>query len=420
MTNWLAARIAAEGPMPVEAFMRACLMDDTHGYYRQRQAIGAAGDFITAPEISQIFGELIGIWVAVCWQSLGEPTRWRLIELGPGRGTLMADALRALKVLPVARGGLEVVLVESNVRLRDQQRARLADCGVPVGWRENVGVASPLPSIVIANEFLDALPIRQLVAVNGHWHERLVGVWAAQQDPAPRPDPLLESTGRGSIAPGGWLPGGAAPGASKNSAPSPRFDAERGGVSGGNESGTNSRGAGQQALCFIVSESPIVEALFSPPPQPDGAFCEVMTGAADMLGGLACSLAGAPHMHLYIDYGHLGPVAGDTLQAVSAQRYADPLAAPGEHDLSAQVDFAQVAGAAKTAGLTAYGPITQAELLGRLGAAARLQRLTQGKDARTMQQLQSGLARLMDPSGMGARFRAMALTSEALAAPPVF
>ena len=145
-----------------------------------------------------------------------------------------------------------------------------------------------------------------------------------------------------------------------------------------------------------------------------------MTGATDLIEDIAAALAGAPSYHLYIDYGHLGPVPGDTLQAVSAHRYADPLAAPGEHDLSAQVDFAQIAAAAQANGLTTHGPITQGKLLGRLGAAQRLERLAANQDARTLLTLHTGLARLMDPSGMGARFKALALASPGLAVPVVF
>ena len=365
MSNWLAERIAAHGPMPVDAFMQACLTDPVHGYYRCNQAIGVAGDFITAPEISQIFGELIGIWVAASWQALGEPKAWRLIELGPGRGTLMSDLLRALKVLPAARAGVRVELVEVNERLRVEQAAKLAGCGVPVAWRE--AVVAPfesLPTIVIANEFLDALPIRQLVAKDGRWRERFIAL-----------------------------------------ATQPRHPREGGGDEAGLSLSFTAFGAPQNAAA---------------PAATDGSICELMSGAESHLAQLVETLSAAPHSHLYVDYGHSGPVIGDTLQAVTAHTYVDPLASPGSHDLSAQVDFTQIAEAAKATGLTAHGPITQAEFLGRLGAAARLERLAHGKDLRTIHQLQTGLARLMDPSGMGGRFKVLALSSPGLAVPPVF
>ena len=408
MSNWLAKRIAAHGPMTVDAFMRACLTDPVHGYYRCNQAIGVAGDFITAPEISQIFGELIGIWVAASWQALGEPKAWRLIELGPGRGTLMSDLLRALKVLPAARAGVRVELVEVNERLRVEQAAKLAGCGVPVAWMEAVRQSlEAMPAIVIANEFLDALPIRQLVAQNGQWRERVVAISAQTRHPregggsdkpdAAEPpqhialptDPI--SPVESAILAEGWL--------------DPR-------LRGGDESGL--------ALSFGFSGSPYDGPYGAAQADRDGSICELMSGAQSYLAELAKALAAAPQVHLYVDYGHVGPVVGNTLQAVSAHRYADPLAAPGEHDLSAQVDFAQIGAIATQAGLTAHGPLTQAEFLGRLGAAERLQRLAMRKDARTLHQLQTGLTRLMDPSGMGGRFKAMAFSSPGLAVPPVF
>ena len=404
--------------MRIDQYMAACQTHPELGYYRTRAAIGAAGDFITAPEISQVFGELTGLWAGACWQAMGAPERWRIVELGPGRGTLMGDALRALKVLPAARAALEVLLIEASPVLAAQQREVLDGCGVPVAWTEslpstphpvllpkaegqgagliglipvdpNVNLA-PLPTVVIGNEFLDALPIRQLVVQDGQWHERCVGLKA-----------------------GGEL----------------SF------VAGANVEG-------------ILAELP------------EGSVRELLTGAESFISGLSGALTGEtlasswpgltrpssaadadmaagtlvgrvkpghdqggvamPVTMLFLDYGHTGPVPGDTLQAVRGHRYVGLLDTPGEADLSAQVDFAQVLDAARAIGLDGYGPISQAAFLGRLGAAERLERLARGKDAGTVHQLQTGLARLMDPSGMGARFKAIALASKGLARPPGF
>ena len=372
LREWLKGVIGRTGPMPVENFMHHCLMHERFGYYRTKPAIGAAGDFITAPEISQVFGELIGIWTAAAWAGLGEPKRWRLIEPGPGRGTLMADLLRALKVLPAARAGVEVVLVEANMLLTEQQRTVLAASGVPMRWLEDTAALAglePLPTLLIANEFLDALPISQQVAVGGQWHERCVvigsgDVSACQSTPHPVPLPSGEGQGEG--------------------------------------------------LSFAAG-SAVIDTLCD---APEGAIREIMKASSALIAGRAKQSAHA--YHLFIDYGHVGPVYGDTLQAVQNHRYVDPLATAGEADLSAQVDFAQIAAAARECGLDAYGPITQAEFLGRLGAAERLERLTRGTDAATVQAMQTGLARLMQPSGMGGRFKALALASKGLARPPVF
>jgi NADH dehydrogenase [ubiquinone] 1 alpha subcomplex assembly factor 7 len=171
----LRARILRDGPLPVDQYMQACLTDPEHGYWRKPASIGADGDFTTAPEISQTFGELIGLWCAVAWQSLGQPLPLRLIELGPGRGTLMRDALRAAKLVPGFLDAIRVDLIEISPPMRERQRETLA-ASVPhhLAWHESLGDVPEGPAIVLANEFLDALPIRQLVSTDGAWHERVV------------------------------------------------------------------------------------------------------------------------------------------------------------------------------------------------------------------------------------------------------
>lgn len=172
----LKARIEASGPMSVEAWMEACLADPEHGYYLTRDPLGRAGDFTTAPEISQMFGELLGLWAAVVWQTMGSPASVNLIELGPGRGTLMADALRAAKGAPAFVAALQVHMVESSPVLRDRQQHSLAAApGAPV-WHATLDTVPPGPGIVLANEFLDALPVRQSICNDGMWYERTVTV----------------------------------------------------------------------------------------------------------------------------------------------------------------------------------------------------------------------------------------------------
>ena len=171
----IAALIAAQGPISIAEFMTLALHDRDAGYYATRNPLGAAGDFITAPELSQMFGELIGLWLAQLWQDQGRPARPCLVELGPGRGTLLADALRALKLVPEFRDSLEVVLVEASPVLRKVQAETLRNCGVAVRWADSfeaAGVARPL--FLVANEFFDALPIRQYVKTERGWCERVV------------------------------------------------------------------------------------------------------------------------------------------------------------------------------------------------------------------------------------------------------
>jgi NADH dehydrogenase [ubiquinone] 1 alpha subcomplex assembly factor 7 len=172
----LAARIALGGPITFHDFMEACLYDAGYGYYKKRDALGRAGDFITAPEISQVFGELIGLWAGESWRLMGEPDSIHLIELGPGRGTLMADALRALRVLPDFLKRVRVHLAESSQPLRDAQKIALVSAPCPVAWHETIESVPEGPSIIIANEFLDCLPVRQFIfdAPALVWRERLV------------------------------------------------------------------------------------------------------------------------------------------------------------------------------------------------------------------------------------------------------
>ena len=172
--------IVRDGPIPIRDYMAACLHHPEHGYYRTRAAIGAKEDFITAPEISQVFGELIGLWAAVTWQQMGSPGRVRLVEIGPGRGTLMRDALRAARAVPSFRGAIEVVLIEPNAALQVVQRATLVGVDISVRWCADLTAladdGAAAPTIVLANEVLDVIPITQLQRTDTGWVERGVGV----------------------------------------------------------------------------------------------------------------------------------------------------------------------------------------------------------------------------------------------------
>jgi SAM-dependent MidA family methyltransferase len=176
--------IAAEGPISVERYMALCLGHPTLGYYMRQEPFGAGGDFTTAPEISQMFGELIGLWTAETWRLMGAHTPFTLIELGPGRGTLMADALRALRrAMPACFDAAEVALVETSPRLRAIQQERLTGAHPRLSWHAAVGATLTGPAILIGNEFLDALSVRQYVAGADGWRERVV---ALDQDGALR------------------------------------------------------------------------------------------------------------------------------------------------------------------------------------------------------------------------------------------
>ena len=168
----LARRIASDGPMTVGAFMAACLTHPAYGYSVTRDPLGRAGDFVTAPEISQMFGELIGAWCVVAWETMGKPTPFALVELGPGRGTLMADALRAVRGQKDFLSALRLYLIEASPILRQEQEKTLA-AHHPI-WLDDLTELPPGPIVLIANEFFDALPIEQFVHRADGWHRRLV------------------------------------------------------------------------------------------------------------------------------------------------------------------------------------------------------------------------------------------------------
>ncbi|WP_209504767.1 MULTISPECIES: SAM-dependent methyltransferase [unclassified Ruegeria] len=173
LTDHLVARIRQDGPMSVADFMGECLLHPTLGYYTTRDPLGVAGDFTTAPEISQMFGELVGLCLAQSWMDQGRPAPFALCELGPGRGTLMADILRATRSVPGFHEAAQVVLVEASPVLKQVQAATLKDYDAV--WIATIADLPDQPLLLVANEFFDALPIRQFQRDGTGWRERLVG-----------------------------------------------------------------------------------------------------------------------------------------------------------------------------------------------------------------------------------------------------
>lgn len=206
LENFIKTQIREAGPMDVARFMTLALCHPEHGYYTRGEAFGADGDFTTAPEISQMFGEIIGVWAADLWQKSGAPDRFTLLECGPGRGTLMVDLLRGTKNVAGFHEALSVHMVEVSPALREKQVAALR--GVGVTHHDTIAsVPDDAPVIVIANEFLDALPVRQLVWQDGAWHERVLGlddndglIWGVVQA-----DPLLVKGLPGAVEEGAVL-----------------------------------------------------------------------------------------------------------------------------------------------------------------------------------------------------------------------
>ncbi len=197
LLNEIKRLIKSSGPIPVWRYMELCLLHPQYGYYVSRDPLGREGDFITAPEVSQMFGELLGLWAASVWRALGQPPLMRLIELGPGRGTMMADALRALRVLPPLYQLLTIHMVEVNPLLREKQRATLP--GIRnITWHDSIDDVLDGPAVIFANEYFDVLPIHQVVRRETGWHERTVEigdndrlVFGHASEPTPRFEVLL-------------------------------------------------------------------------------------------------------------------------------------------------------------------------------------------------------------------------------------
>jgi NADH dehydrogenase [ubiquinone] 1 alpha subcomplex assembly factor 7 len=339
------------GPIPVSRYIALCLNHPRYGYYRTRDPLGRGGDFTTAPEISQMFGELLGLWCAEVWRLVGSPARFALVELGPGRGTLMKDLLRVGRALPGFLDAAEIHLVETSEPLRDAQRGTLENAAGKLEWHPTAATLPQLPLIALANEFVDALPFDQFERRGGHWHERRIGVNAE-----------------------GALGFGLTP------APSGTLTLER--------------------------------------DAPEGAIVERRDLSA--LSPLLAAIGRHRGAALFVDYGHSRSGFGDTLQAVRDHAYADPLAAPGESDLSAQVDFSALAALASPP-VIASGPVTQGQLLFSLGIEHRADRLRRDAGPESRAAIASALLRLTGPApDMGERFKALAFRHEAIVTLPGF
>jgi NADH dehydrogenase [ubiquinone] 1 alpha subcomplex assembly factor 7 len=348
--------IAFDGPMPISEYMRTCLGHPKYGYYVTRDPLGSLGDFTTAPEVSQMFGELLGAWAAAVWLEMGSPAGVNLVELGPGRGTLMADALRAANALPAFRAAIAVHLVEMSDVLMAKQRETLGASGAAVTWHRDVREIPAGPAIVLANEFFDALPIHHAVRGEQGWHERVVAIG--------KDDRLAFAVN-----------------------PVPMLDFEK-------------------MLPEALREAPL------------GSIYEWRSAAyaLEIIHHLK-SHGGAA---LVIDYGYGETQVGETLQGVRHHTYADPLTDPGEVDLTAHLDFSALAHAGRASGVNVSGPLTQGGFLRRLGIEQRAARLKANATPQQAADIDSALARLTAPDQMGELFKVLVIADPKLGALPGF
>ena len=329
--------------------MAECLLDPAHGYYATRDPFGETGDFTTAPEISQMFGELLGLALAQAWLDQGRPAPAVLAEPGPGRGTLMADLVRAARAVPDFMTAMGVHLVEASPALRARQAERLPDAT----WHDTVETLPQRALYLVANEFFDALPIRQFVRAGAGWRERMIG--------------LREG-----------------------------------------------------ALAFGLNEPASVAALAHRlDDTQDGEVVETCAPAVAIVSHIAGHIARHGGVAIIIDYGDWRS-SGDTLQAIRNHRFTEPLAEPGEADLTAHVDFEALASAATEAGAACTSMERQGVLLERLGITARAQALARTLAGSALDAHVAAHRRLTHPAEMGDLFKAIAIHPPGHPPPPGF
>lgn len=340
--------IGTTGPISIADYMAACLGDREQGYYTTREPFGRDGDFITAPEVSQMFGELIGIWCIGVWDVLGRPDNAVLCEIGPGRGTLMGDMLRTIaKLAPQMVASLRVAMVETSPRLIEKQKEKLSAFDYSIGWFERFADIPDGPLILVSNELFDAIPIRQFVKTDGRFVERLVGL--------NEQDEFQFGSGAGGIDIA-LLP------------------------------------EGHQAA-------------------PDGTIFEAAPARTALMQEIAQRIVATRGAALSIDYGHLQSGFGDTLQAMLKHAYDDVFAHPGEADLTTHVDFEMLEKTARSCGCQTV-TMTQGDFLLGLGLIDRAGRLGAGRDEAFQNKIREDVERLAAPDQMGTLFKVLAISDQ--------
>ncbi|ESY77279.1 ATP synthase subunit beta [Mesorhizobium sp. LNHC221B00] len=346
--------IEATGPIPVNEYMAMCLFDPADGYYTTREPFGVAGDFITAPEISQMFGELVAVWLYQAWAAIGRPMPVTIAEIGPGRGTLMKDMLRTLSRLePDLANGAAFAMIETSPRLAGIQKQTLGATPFAVGWHETIDTLPRQPLLIVGNELFDAVPTRQFVRAGAGWRERMVGL--------DDKDELCFFAGAGSVDP--------------------------------------------TLLPADAGEAP------------QGAIVEVAPARSALMAAIAERISSHGGAGLFPDYGHLQPGVGDTLQALRKHIHEDVLANPGEADLTSHVDFAALAAIVRAHGLDAYLS-RQGDFLLGMGILERAGRLGADAGQAARDKIADDVERLAGPQAMGDLFKVLAIVPRGVAVRP--
>lgn len=341
--------IEANGPISIAEYFSLCLSDPEHGYYQTHEPFGTEGDFTTAPEISQLFGEMIGIFLILAWQAHGRPEAVQLLEIGPGRGTLMADAQRVMQQLaPDMASSAKAHMIETSQRLQQVQRQTLSSCPIATQWHERLEDVPAGFTLLVANELFDALPIRQFVQTPDGFRERVVA---------------LDASGALHFQPG-----------------------------------------------LAKIDPQLLPRSHQPAP---GTVFEIAPTRQAIMAQIAGRLVSQGGAALIIDYGHLQTAFGDTLQAMAKHQYMDVLAAPGQSDLTSHVDFDALSQYARQQGAVPFPPMPQGRFLLELGLLERAGILGAGKDATVQDSIQRSVARLAgsQDSQMGNLFKALCVNS---------
>ncbi|KAL7896108.1 S-adenosyl-L-methionine-dependent methyltransferase [Trichoderma sp. SZMC 28014] len=426
--------ISTTGSVPLASYMRMCLTGDLGGYYtgavgQDRDQFGVKGDFVTSPEISQIFGELLGIWFIAEWISQGRPSKGvQLIEVGPGRGTLMDDMLRTIQRFPAMAASIEsVFMVEASRELRETQKMRLcgpdapstesnAGChspskygATPIVWTEtikSIPIESDKTPFIVAHEFFDALPIHTFQSAPAPASATSKPLPSSPSQPdttASTPTPTMEwREMMVSITP-------PTSSSSSSSSPPPEFQLVL-----SSSTTRHSR--------LLPESSPRYRALKHTP----GALIEICPDASLYAADFASRIGGSPKhpkqtpsgAALILDYGTADTVPVNSLRGIRQHRLVSPFAAPGLVDLSADVDFHAIAEAATLAsdGIEVHGPISQADFLELMGIRERAEALSKipGITPSAASDIEKAWKRLVDrgPSGMGKVYKALAILPE--------
>ncbi|XP_017040100.1 protein arginine methyltransferase NDUFAF7 homolog, mitochondrial [Drosophila ficusphila] len=376
LAKQLRAKILATGPIPVAEYMREVLTNPQAGYYMNRDVFGREGDFITSPEISQIFGELIGVWLVSEWRKMGSPSPFQLVELGPGRGTLARDVLKVItKFKQDAEFSMHMVEVSPFLSKAQAQRfcynheilpedsqmphyqVGTTASGIKAFWHRRLEDVPQGFSLVLAHEFFDALPIHKLQLVDGKWQEVLIDV-------------------------------------ASNSEKDPK----------------------QADFRYVLSRSQTpVSSVFRPMPGETRSCLEYSLETERQVGLLAERIERDGGIALIMDYGHFGEKT-DTFRAFKQHQLHDALVEPGSADLTADVDFKLVRHTAESRGnIHCCGPVEQGLFLQRMQGEARLEQLVAHALPENQQIIRSGYKMLTDPAQMGTRFKFLAMFPGVLA-----